>query len=94
MNRKQTLFLTLLLMALLALAAPALARPGDGFSLAWWTVDGGGGRSMGGDFTLTGSIGQADAGVMAGGEFELTGGFWSMPAATPTHVYLPIITVE
>ena len=32
--------------------------------------------STGGDFELSGTIGQPDAGVMAGDAFELTGGFW------------------
>ena len=29
-----------------------------------------------GDFELSGTIGQADAGQMSGGAFSLTGGFW------------------
>ncbi|UCC29652.1 MAG: hypothetical protein JSU86_15785 [Phycisphaerales bacterium] len=41
------------------------------------TIDGGGAMfSTGGDFELSGTIGQPDAGVMQGGEFTLTGGFW------------------
>lgn len=46
--------------------------------ISWWTIDGGGAMATtGGDFTLSGTIGQPDAGaVMAGGAFELTGGFW------------------
>ena len=41
------------------------------------TIDGGGVmQSTGGDFELSGSIGQPDAGVIIGGDFELTGGFW------------------
>lgn len=47
------------------------------FDLTWHTIDGGGiMRSTGGDFELSGTIGQHDAGRMAGGDFELTGGFW------------------
>lgn len=34
------------------------------------------GRSTGGDFELSGTIGQPDAGVLSSGEFELCGGFW------------------
>jgi hypothetical protein len=53
----------------------------DDFSLDWWTVDGGGEMftTDGGDFELSGTIGQPDANatVMTGGDFELTGGFWS-----------------
>jgi hypothetical protein len=60
--------------ALLA-GTPAFAQ---NFDLSWHTIDGGGGASRGGDFTLSGTIGQSDAGsVMSGGEFELFGGFWS-----------------
>jgi len=41
------------------------------------TIDGGGVmRSTSGDFELSGTIGQPDAGVMSGGDIELTGGFW------------------
>ncbi len=48
------------------------------FALDWFTVDGGGAmRSTGGDFELSGTIGQPDAGgPLTGGHFELTGGFW------------------
>ena len=63
----------------LALAPAALA--GD-FAIDSWTVDGGGEMfSTGGDFSLGGTIGQADAGVMTGGDFELQGGFWAVAAA-------------
>ncbi|HUU96277.1 MAG TPA: hypothetical protein VM487_11100 [Phycisphaerae bacterium] len=60
--------------------AAALA---DDFDLDWWTVDGGGDMwTSGGEFELSGTIGQPDASttVMTGGDFELTGGFW--PVAT------------
>ena len=32
--------------------------------------------STGGDFELSGTIGQPDAGLLVGGGFTLTGGFW------------------
>jgi hypothetical protein len=53
------------------------------FDLSWHTIDGGGDMwATGGNFTLSGTIGQPDAAVtMTGGSFELTGGFW--PAVTP-----------
>ena len=49
------------------------------FSLDWWTIDGGGEMwTAGGDYELSGTIGQPDAGVlMSGGDFELAGGFWA-----------------
>jgi hypothetical protein len=47
------------------------------YSMEWWTVDGGGGRSAGGAYVLQGTIGQADAGQPSrGGPYELRGGFW------------------
>ena len=52
------------------------------FDLSWWTVDGGGGTSTGGDFVLRGTIGQPDAGTLSGGDFVLRGGF-GQPAGPP-----------
>lgn len=54
---------------------------GQEFEITRSTIDGGGVmRSTGGDFELSGSIGQFDASSAApkltGGDFELTGGFW------------------
>lgn len=46
------------------------------FGVDWHSIDGGGGTSTGGVFTVTGTIGQADAGTMSGGQFTLQGGFW------------------
>ena len=54
----------------IALSAPQV------FSLPWWTVDGGGGVSQGGSYQLSGTIGQADAGLLSGGSYALQGGFW------------------
>ena len=59
-----------------ALASAALAQD---FTIDWYTVDGGGEMfTAGGDFELSGTIGQPDASTtaMTGGEFEITGGFW------------------
>jgi hypothetical protein len=46
------------------------------YKLSWYTIDGGGGRSIGGQYTLTGTIGQPDAAYSRGGNYELLGGFW------------------
>jgi hypothetical protein len=61
-----------------ALIATA-AAVADDFSIDWWTVDGGGAAwTTGGDFELSATIGQADAGItLTGGDFELVGGFWA-----------------
>ncbi|MCC6951151.1 MAG: hypothetical protein IT433_06860 [Phycisphaerales bacterium] len=66
------------LITLTAAASPALAQP----TIDWYTIDGGGGTSTGGTYTLSGTIGQPDAGVMSGGTYTLSGGFW-VGASTP-----------
>lgn len=53
------------------------------FDLGWNTIDGGGDMwTTGGNFELSGTIGQPDASavVMTGGNFELVGGFWPRAA--------------
>ena len=58
----------------LPLCPNAHAQP---FSIDWHTIDGGGGTSTGGVFTITGTIGQPDAsGALTGGVYSVTGGFW------------------
>jgi hypothetical protein len=44
--------------------------------IVWSTIDSGGGTSAGGQYALTGTIGQPDAGYSAAGDYELPGGFW------------------
>jgi hypothetical protein len=46
------------------------------YSIDWYTIDGGGGQSSGGQYILTGTIGQPDAGYLDGDNYELLGGFW------------------
>lgn len=64
-----------------------IGAPGAGpelVELQRWTVDAGGGRSVGGGMALTGSIAQPDAGSASGGGVELQAGFWfSRPDTTP-----------
>jgi hypothetical protein len=66
------------------------------YSLAWSTVDGGGGTSTGGVYSVTGTIGQPDAGRMSGGSYTLEGGFWGVVAAvqTPGAPYLWVARTE
>jgi len=65
------------------LLAPHLrAQP---YAINWHTIDGGGGTSTGGVYTVTGTIGQPDAGgPMTGGQFSLIGGFWALPTLIQT----------
>ena len=79
-----------LLICLLLSTTPAAGQTGDGYDLSWSTVDGGGGMSAGGNFRLTGTVGQPDAGRMSGGAFSLSGGFW--PGITVTYqIYIPLV---
>jgi hypothetical protein len=75
---------------LLATPLGTLAQP---FAVDWYTIDGGGGISSGGTYTLHGTIGQPDAGTSAlrGGNFTLEGGFWpglavTIPGGGPTLI--------
>ena len=62
----------LIILAFLIFASLCFA----GYSIDWYTIDGGGGRSAGGPYTLSGTIGQPDAAYSSGGNYELLGGFW------------------
>jgi len=64
------------------------------YSIDWFTIDGGGGTSTSGVYSVSGTIGQPDASVqpMAGGKYSLIGGFWSIIAvAVPGSPSLQII---
>ena len=56
----------------------AIAANAQNFSIDWSKIAGGGGTSTGGVFSLSGTIGQHDAGTMSGGNFTLDGGFWAV----------------
>ena len=54
------------------------------FSIDWSTIDGGGGGSSAGAYSLTGTIGQPDAGAtMANAPYAVQGGFWSVLGTRP-----------
>lgn len=67
------------LLAALAIGLSASSASAQNYSIDWYKIAGGGGTSSNGQFTLSGTIGQHDAGgPMVGGNFSLTGGFWSL----------------
>ena len=102
-NRRSSRRLVLLLIVsvlLLVSVSLVFAQGGGNFGLTWWTVDGGGHTSSGGDYAISGAIGQPDAGEMSGGAFGLSGGFWNAsilisgveaPASGTRRIYLPLI---
>ncbi|MFW6135933.1 MAG: hypothetical protein ACOC7N_03835 [Chloroflexota bacterium] len=71
----------------------ALAQSGGRCDLTWNTADGGGDTfSVGGGYTLGGTIGQPDADVLAAAGYTLGGGFWAGGAVSMGHgVYLPLV---
>ena len=68
--------LPLLAGALLAMPLTSANLHAQSFTLEWFTIDGGGGTSTGGVYSVSGTIGQPDAGVLRGGPYSLMGGFW------------------
>jgi len=84
--------IVLALAAFLLLAPVALAQSGGGYDLSWNTVDGGGYTfHAGGDYTLGGTAGQPDAGVLSGGGYTIGGGFWGGGAMAQYRIYLPLV---
>jgi len=70
---------TFSLLAAGTLALSVGSASAQSYSIDWYKIAGGGGTSSNGQFTVTGTIGQHDAGgPMVGGNFSLTGGFWSL----------------
>ncbi|MCZ6671492.1 MAG: hypothetical protein O7C75_00995 [Verrucomicrobia bacterium] len=58
----------------------SLGVQAQSYTIDWFTIDGGGGTSTGGTYSVSGTIGQSDASMtsMTGGRYSVTGGFWSL----------------
>jgi hypothetical protein len=80
MSRKTVLGLLVLGLIL----GSAIGARAQTYDLSWFTIAGGGGTSTGGTYTVSGTIGQSDAGHMSGGNYTLDGGFWSLFAVVQT----------
>jgi len=71
--------LTQKLFGLAGIFLVSIVASAQNYTIDWHTIDGGGGRSTGGAYSVSGTIGQPDAGVaMTGGNYSLTGGFWGL----------------
>jgi hypothetical protein len=71
-------FLALLLLAPVLLFAQQ-------YSIDWYKIAGGGGTSTNGQYAVSGTIGQHDAGgPITGGNYSLTGGFWALISVVQT----------
>ena len=52
------------------------------YSIDWSKIAGGGGTSTGGVYSVSGTIGQPEAGgALTNGQYSVTGGFWVLPQA-------------
>jgi len=74
MKQKSLIFLCLQILHLIVISS----AHAQSFSIDWFTIDAGGGTSTGGVYSISGTIGQPDAGTISGGSYSLTGGFWSL----------------
>ena len=74
------------------LSAPTFLSAQE-YAIDWYKIAGGGGTSTGGIYTVSGTIGQHDAGgPMTGPGYALSGGFWSLYAIqVPGLPYLVIV---
>ena len=71
---------------------PALAHS-QSYAVDWFTIDSGGGTSTGGVYSVSGTIGQPDAGRSTGGSYALEGGFWGFVGTVQTPG-APLLSVE
>ena len=81
-----------LLAVLLVTATPSISlaqSSGGDFETTKSTIDNGGGTSSGGDFSLTGTIGQHDAStqISNGGDFSLANGFWASAQPSQNTIF-------
>ena len=88
-----TLILCTLIVVILLLGAAALSMADEpGYTLDWWTVDGGGGTwsDTSEQYELNGTVGQPDACTWGDGGYTLTGGFWGA-GEVQYRIYLPLV---
>src|ERR1700742_2461378 len=77
--------LSLSFLSALALALSANSVSAQSYSIDWYKISGGGGTSSNGQYVVSGTIGQHDAGgPMTGGNYSVTGGFWSFLSLVQT----------
>jgi probable HAF family extracellular repeat protein len=83
---------------ILALLSTAITEShAQTYSVDWFKVAGGGGTSSGGIYTVTGTIGQQDAGgPMQGNGYSVSGGFWSLlgQQAPPQPLMASFTTID
>ena len=82
----------LLLHCCFLLSAFSFRASGQTYSIDWYKIAGGGGTTTNGQYSLSGTIGQHDAGgPLTGGNYSLTGGFWALYAVQTAGA--PLLTI-
>ena len=71
----------------------ATSAHAQSYSIDWFTIDGGGGTSTCGVYSVSGTIGQPDAGTMGVGNYSVIGGFWGVVNVIQTSG-APLLSVE
>jgi hypothetical protein len=79
--------------ALLLFLASAIIAHAQNYSIDWFKIAGGGGASTGGVYSVSGTLGQPDAGTLSGGNYTLAGGFWGIISAVQTPG-APLLSIE
>ena len=83
LKMKNSILTACLMIAGLLLALPQLQA--QSYSIGWYKIACGGAAAGGGQYSISGTIGQPDAGgAMSGGNYSLTGGFWSLISVVQT----------
>jgi len=83
LKMKNSILTACLMIAGLLLALPQLQA--QSYSVGWYKIACGGAAAGGGQYSISGTIGQPDAGgAMSGGNYSLTGGFWSLISVVQT----------
>ena len=76
----------------LATVTLASAQSGGNYDLTRLVVSSGAGRSSGGAYSLSATVGQPEAGAaQSGGDYNLGGGFWGGSEVPPEKIYLPLL---
>ncbi len=91
MNLKRLLVLLYITLFLFGITSPVLADTVNTYDLSWWTVDSGGVTGLtSGSYTLSGTAGQSDTGLLSNGVYDLAGGFWA-GILVKLESFLPLI---
>ena len=90
---------TLSLASTVFLLGGAASARAQSYSIDWQSLDAGGGTSVAGGYSVSGVIGQPDAGRMSGGVYAVEGGFLSVAVdpekpITPVWLHISVTTTN